>query len=374
MKQQLWVVNSSLIMLFLIACAISNMLRFETPSIRIRTIMPQVSEKKKETTIIRNWEKIYKNDLFKTFTPVIKEAQQKSLVTSVPEPQQPSVSAPPVPTKQDFIPALSIIVKGIIIGNDDTKNVVMIEDETKKEGLYHLGDKIKDAQIIKIARNRIVFLRANGQQEIFFLRKDDPLLEPETDEKWNYIIKKVSENNYEIDPFNFAHEVEGLGNFMERISLIGTTFQKGIPAGIRIGELEKDDLGARLGLEKNDIIIALNNYTMAEQKNRLNAYDAISAMNLNDIITAKLQRAGKEITLTYKLNAINKAKKRTFPTEPAQKQQPLNTSALQEREKNIREFENRHGATQENQQEAVAAIRQRLLQNLRTRLQDTRTR
>lgn len=374
MNQQLWVVNSSLIILFVIALAISAILRFEVPSIRVRTIMPHVSEKKKESTIQRNWEKIYKNDLFKTFTPVVKEAQQQSFVTPVPEPQQPTIPTQPTATKPDFIPTLPIIIKGIIINDDDTRNVVMIEDETKKEGLYHLGDKIKDAQIIKIARNRVVLLRANGQQELLFLRKDDPLLDAETDEKWNYIIKKTSENNYEIDPSNFAHEVEGLGYFMERLSIVGIAPQKGTALGIKIGEQTKEDLGTRLGLEKNDIIISVNNYAMNDPKSRILAYDAISAMSLNDTITAKIQRAGKEIVITYRLTIINKAKKRTFTTEPIQKQPILPTSILQEREKNIREFENRHGETEQNQQEAVAAIRQRLLQNLRTRLQDTRTR
>jgi type II secretory pathway component PulC len=295
------------------------------------------------------------------------------LVTPIPEPKQPTISLPPEPKKQDFIAALTITVKGIIIGDDEAKNVTMIEDETKKEGLYHLGDKIKDAQIIKIARNRIVFLRANGQQEIFFLRKDDPLLEPETDEKWNYIIKKTGDNSFEIDPFNFAHEVESLGNFIERISVIGTASQNGSPVGVRIGELEKDELGTRLGLEKNDIIVSINQFATADLKNRLSLYDKITAMNLNDSITAKVNRSGKDVILNYKLSTISKAKKRTFTAEPAPKQQPLKMSNNQEREKNVREFENRHGETR-NQQEAIAAIRQRLMQNLRTRLQDTRTR
>ncbi|MBY0353083.1 hypothetical protein K2W90_01845 [Candidatus Babeliales bacterium] len=381
MKQQLWILNSSLLATFFAILVIAKLLKVEPPRVRMRRSFAEKIEKKKETLPASSWEKIYQNDVFKTYVAKEFKPEKVSLVTPIPEPTSPEVKPAPEPKKQEFIDALNITLKGIIISSDELKSVVMIEDETQKEGLYHLGDKVKDAQIIKISRNRVVLLRANGQQEVFFLRKDDPELELDAQgmDKWQYVVKKIDDTTYHVDPHNFKQAIDSLGNFIERASIVGTAYQKNVPIGIRVGALEKDELGHALGLQSYDIVLAINDMNTADVKNRIKIYDTITAMKLNSEFTVKLKRKEEDLVYTYKLSTISKAKKKIFtgkkPDEEGKKKEEaekLKMSKTQERENLIREFRKRH--PQNDQRSAIAKIRQRLLENLRERLKNTRTR
>jgi type II secretory pathway component PulC len=389
MKQQLWIVNSSLLGIFFIACTLLKFFEQYPPVRRPGKIVVHDSVKKKEPTSQATLEVIYKNDIFGTFIPQIimppapAQAIKQSLVTPMPELQTAQVTPIPEAKKQEFIDALNLTLKGIVISSDELKNVVMIADETQKENLYHLGDKIKDAQIIKIIRNRVVFLRANGQQELFFLRKEDNPLSIPFEERWKMTVKQVNATTFEIDPEYFVREVDSLGNFVDSLPLVGTAYQGGSPIGIRVGNLEKQDIGLMLGLKPFDIIVAINDLTTAQQKNRLEIYDAVTQAKVGDTINVKVRRGQQDVDLVYKLSKLAQGK--TMGAQPpvgqspeqgasqtSSPQPPSGMSSQQERAAARRQFKTRHPNPQ--RQETMMEIRKRLLDNLRTRLQNSRVR
>ena len=243
-------------------------------------------------------EKIYKQDIFDTYVPEIKRAVKKSFITPIPEPSPPPVTPAPEPIKQAFIDPLSIKISGIISSSKEEKSIAMIVDETNKEKLYYLGDKVKDGQIIKIARNKIIILRSNGQQETFLLRKED-IPKAVGPEKWKYVVKKVDDSTYEIDPTEFALKINTLGELIEDLSL-ATAYQKGQPIGIKVGKVGKDEIGSAIGLNGNDIILSVNNVITSDMKNRVKIYDTLSQTKKGDIIKIVLKRKNQDITLSYK--------------------------------------------------------------------------
>lgn len=377
MKQALWIVNSSIVGLLVLSLVVLQLLYQEPPEATRLTIPErQGLTQKKQAFPDTHWEPIFKHDLFGTYVPRTVQPTQKNLVTPVPEMQDPAPQAIPEPKAPEFAPELSLTIKGIIIATDETQNVAMIEDESKKEGVYHIGDMYKDGQIIKISRNSVVFLRASGQQESFYLRKEDADLAMDGPAKWEYIIKKVDNNTWQIDPESFKHEIDSLGYFLDRTGVIGTAYQQGAPIGVRIGETSKDSVGSLLGLEKGDIITAINSISTAQAPNRVTIFDKVAESKAGDVIIVKIKREEAEITQTYKLAYISKAKRVLFgeekAKEPAKAEDDLKMSKLQEREKQIREFNERHENTQ--QRDAIAQIRKRLLENLRMRLQNARAR
>ncbi len=379
MKQQLWIINSSFIGFFVLAYALTILLKVESPQLRLPKKPLYDLERKKETVIPAGyWDPIFKNDIFNTFVVAEQNPVQQQLVTPIPEIKEPAIVPPPALPKQDFVDALKILIKGIIVADDESRNVAMIEDETQKESLYHLGEKIKDAQIIKIGRNRVVLLRANGQQETFYLRKDDIKAALGDADRWQYIVKKINDDSFEIDPDTFKIEAISLGNFLDNCSIIGTVYKKGVPIGIRIGHLEKEDLGSMIGLQTNDIIIDVASISTAPMKNRIKIYDKIQEMDINSSFSVTIQRNGSLKKISYKIIKMNKAKQNLFPSDTGSSENKkddaaLKSSKLQEREKSVREFQQHHN-TASQQQETIARIRERLLENLKSRLKDTRVR
>lgn len=319
-------------------------------------------------------ENIYKYDLFDTFRakPFVPTAEK--LISPTPKPREAPPPKTPEVAKPQFIPSLKVTLKGIVYSSNEEKSICIIEDEAKREAVYHVGDTLKDAQIIKIAQNRITALRVNGQHETISLRKEEK--KPDLEKKeWDDIVRKIDESTFEIDIIKFPREIASLGALMERLSLI-TEYQKANPIGIKVLNLPPGSIGSALGLQQNDLITSINGINTADKKDRIKIYDTIANLKKNNTIKASIKRNNTEVTLTYNLTDIKKVKKRIFApgkksTEPTTEEKLFKLSSLQEREKQRREFAEKHKSRQTN---VIEEIRKRLLDNMKSKVRNTRTR
>ena len=372
MRLSLWILNSSLFVIFLAMFSVSLILHQEPPILRSKTISQEIE--KKNIPIVINLDKIYKQDLFDTFVPQEKTVASQDFVSPIPQIKPPKLVPPPPPEKQEFVDPLKISIKGIISSSNEEKSVAMIADEAGKEKVYHLSDKINDGQLIKIEQNKIIILRANGQQEIYLLRKDELMPPGEKPEnKWQYIVRKIDDQNYEIDPSEFIKQIPTMGNFIEELNL-SAAYKNSEEIGIKVGEVQPGDISSAIGLNKNDIIISINELDTIDS--RIKIYDQISTMQKDDAIKVALQRNNTQQNISYKLTKIEKPKKQYF-LEPAkegeQSQAPeFKTSSEQGREKRMRMFEKQHQAPPH--KEVISDIRKRLLENMKKRSMDRRVR
>ena len=374
MRQQVWVLNSSLLLIFITILIISSLLQQTPPKLKIKTKIKIKKIKKKKPASFINIDKILKNDLFDTFIESLPEQpMKKSLISPIPEVPLARIKPAPIIKKPEFVNPLPIKLKGIIQSNDELKSIAMIEDETQKEGLYHLGEKIKDAQLIKLSRNKIVLLRANGQQEIFSLRQDVDFLgetQPSGQEKWKYAIKKIDDFNFEIDPKELKTDIPQLSELIEELSL-GTAYENNNPLGIKVGKVDPNELGFVVGLRSNDIITSVNNINTINIKNRIKIYDELSNVKKGDNIQVGLIRNNINSTINYKMKKLEKPKKLTF-ISPASNQN-LPESKTQKNVQSVKDFRNQHNVDQRRNQ-TVADIRKRLLDKLRNRSPNMRFR
>jgi type II secretion system protein C len=379
MKQQLWIVDFSLLIFLFVVVVVSRFFAVYAPHFKHMKKVENSSIGQKTDNnkgSVHGWEYIFKNDIFDTFQPKPKVMpKKKSFVQPMPTPVAPSIAPPPDIPKQEFVEPLKVLLKGIIVGSDQSRNVVMIEDEVKKEGLYHLGEKIKDAQIIRITRDNVVFLRANGQQESFYLRKDDLDNALQSDDEWKYVVKKIDEKTYHVDSYNLVKKIRTLGEFLDHIGVIGTAYENGSPVGIRIGITETEEIGTFLGLLQGDIVVSVDGISLAEMNNRFKIFEKISLLKEGASVKVMIKRGVKSVENNYILVKIHSTKKSVFDKEgkAKEKKTEFTENRLQEREKMIRDFKKRHPKTQD-QQEAIATIRNKLLENLKTRLNNVRSR
>jgi len=356
---------------------LSMVLQQKPPVFRIKKTRVEEREKAKIMSP-EEIENIYKYDLFDTFRKKPFKPMQKALVTPTPRPKEiPPAKAPKLP-KPEFIPSLKITLKGIVYAAEEEKSICIIEDEAKKENVYHVGDTIKDAQIIKIAQNRITILRVNGQHETIFLRKDDGKAGVKKVE-WDGIIKKINDNNFGIDFVKFPQEITSLGSLTEKLSLI-TSYEKGKPIGIKILDVAPNSVGDALGLKKDDLIISINGIGTANRKDRIRIYDNVIGLKKGDSVSVSIKRNRTEVTIKYDLTDVEKAKKRIFVPDKkeAKKEEEKTTeeklfklSQLQEREKKRRKFDEKHRSRHK---EVISEIRNRLLNNMKSKVRNSRAR
>jgi type II secretory pathway component PulC len=311
MRQPFWVINSFLLML---AFLTAGFIYFGRPSIPERVDIepaPYRSSTRMESAKF-NISKIYEDDLFDTYQKELIPTESSDQVINAPEAPSPIPIRVPEEPRPQFIEPLPIALKGIIVVlTDDNKNrAIIMDNRTNKEGSYKVGDMIEDAQLIKIFSNKVILMRANGQQEVLYLREKDAKLDPTyaSANNWEGIITQTGPNNYTINTQEFISRIQSLGQFIDTLELT-TAYKEGQSVGVRVTNAGPGSLGQALGFTKEDLITMINDTPVGPNQNRLTIYKEIAASKTNDTIRVTLTRRNQEITLNYVLHEMHQARK-----------------------------------------------------------------
>ncbi len=305
MKQPVWVLNSSLLVLLCISQLLLFMLQKAVPR-RISISPGQVELDQQEAVKSVDLESIYRNDLFDTYqAPIISnQSPVEEIISPIPKPPKIIAAEIPVEKAPTFFAPLDVMLKGIIFVKDDPAKCIGIvqNKKTKEERNYQVGDLLEDAQILKILSNRIIIIRSNGQQETLYLREEDAVQDfnAEVHSVATHCVKSISDTRYSIDIHEFKKKIRNLGEFITLLDLT-TVYKDGKSFGCRVGKVEKDSLGDQMGLQVHDIIIKIDEYLVDDLANRIKLYDHVCQQRSGDIIKVVLYRDGNTVTYLYAL-------------------------------------------------------------------------
>lgn len=307
MRHPFWILNSTLLLLFIIAICIVLLTQQRPP--RWESIEPTAYIKPLKKDVSKTEvAKIYENDLFDTYKKPLEELKKKPLEYELPSPPMPQQTIIPEPPTPVFLDPLQITLKGIIIMGNDQKNRVIIEDnKTKQEMNFKIGDRIDDAQIIRVFRNRAILVRSNGQEEILYLREKDAKAMPmaASPDRWESVIKKTGDYRFSVDPDAFIEQVSSLAQLIESLDMT-TVYRKGKAIGIRIGTITPESCGHEFGLEFGDIIVEINKKPVTSVQKRLEIYKNIITMPLAGKIEVILLRNNQPLSLNIKIEELGK--------------------------------------------------------------------
>lgn len=317
MRYPLWLLNSILFILMVSSFLFIAFSREQLPE--REDIEPKISAApRKEGISTINIKQIYENDFFGTYKKEVAPVEEKKFVVPLPEPPTRVEAVIPEEPKPQFLEPLPLTLKGIIAVSDGTKNEAIIEENnTKREASYKIGDKFEDAQLIRIFKNKVIFVRSNGQQEVFYLRQRDAKTDPTflVVSDWNGVVRKVAPNNYSIYLEAFLERVKNLAQFIEIMGMT-TAYSKGQSVGCRVGTTETNSLAQELGMRSGDVILTVNSIPATDTAHRAQIFKDITSLGLDSLITVRLMRDGQTYTLRYKLADFSVIKKPAGPNQP----------------------------------------------------------
>jgi len=331
MRHPFWILNSSLLLVSLMAVGFIYFSRQEAPARQTLEPEKRVKPVKMETSKI-NISKIYEDDLFGTYQEMM-APQTADQVSPLPEPPSPLGVRIPEEAKPQFLEPLPITLRGIIIWSDDSKNRVTIADNrTNVEGSYRVGDRIEDAQLIRIFNNKVIFMRSNGQQEVLYLRERDAKLDPSfaNIEGWDGVIQMTGLRSYTINAAELINRISSLGQLIDMVD-VTTVYRQGESIGSRIGM--SNAFVSALGLAKEDVITTINDIPATDTNNRMKIYNQISSLKTNDVIRVTLTRGGNEMTLTYTLQEIKQPHKKELSKPPQPSPERITKEQIEQLEK-----------------------------------------
>jgi type II secretory pathway component PulC len=306
MRHAFWVLNLGLLILFFILVLLISFY-----SIRLPRPFPILITEPIDTTIKKysdaiDLSKIYDNDIFNTYKPKDVRPEKPTHVQPLPTPPEPvSVPAPKkeIPT---FLDPLPITLTGIFMFNHDTLNkAIILDNRTKTETTYKVGDEIEDAQLVKIFSNKILLIRSNGQQEMLYLSQDDAKRDtlPQEVKDWSHIVKPIDESHYTVDRQEFVNEVKSLSNFIELFDL-STAYKQGKSIGSKIGQISEQSLAMALGFMPGDIVLRVNDTNTTNTQERIAILNQLATLNDDNHVNIAFLRNGVQCTTTIQLSTI----------------------------------------------------------------------
>jgi general secretion pathway protein C len=174
-------------------------------------------------------------------------------------------SAPQEELSLEDVPAadkgLGLQLVGTVAGDDSTTSFAIIDNKnTRKQELYHQGDKAGDVLIKKILRNKVIVDAGRGE-ELLALELE------ETGRKVEFapapqaaVRQRGPASREESLRFDRAEVEASLGNVDQVIQelRISPFARAGKPAGFRIGRLPAESILISMGLRTGDLIIGVN--------------------------------------------------------------------------------------------------------------------
>lgn len=360
MTQRIWILNSSLLGLAAFGLATSIAIRQIPPTFK-KKFNNQSQEIQQKATLPLNVDTITQNDIFGLTSPTKPTAQMKSFNLALPAFNEPSAPQIPDLKANELSAPLNLTMSGIILSEDESKSIVMIIDESGKEKMCRIGEKFQDAIIVKISQNKVTLLRENGQQETFFLRKEENLANPakNPDDRWKFVVSKKEDGAFILDPLLFVHEVPSVGELMDALGMI-PSYKNNQLIGFKITKFSADSLASALGLQANDVITSINGTGLKDAQSRIAIYDDIVDGDAQKPITVTLLRDTNTLTTTYQRGKVPRVTNVGGVPVPIELRQSPEDETSQRR----KAFENQQRPQRD---ETISEVRSRLLGNLRSR-------
>ena len=192
--------------------------------------------------------------------------------------------------------ALDVQLKGTMV-SDGGFLMAMIEDWTqRKEDLYMVGDSIQDAEIVKILKDRVILERA-GRKETLTLFSDQKSKgrRGRPSETGSAARARPTPRPSDRQPPSAASANERqaqqrVRSLMAQLRL-RPHFREGKPAGFVVGQVQPRSIFEESGLQKGDIIVAINDEDVITPNQLLKAYREVAE---DEMLWMDILRNGEE--------------------------------------------------------------------------------
>ena len=192
---------------------------------------------------------------------------------------------------------LKLRLWGTVTADDKQTAYAVIEElKAKKQNLYRVGDKVQDATVKMIFREKVV-LSINGRDEILEIE------ELPINKKTNKFVLKsnvVHKRNIKSNRLQTENVFKEVHNLMSQAN-IKPYFEKGKIGGIILTRIKPDSLFHKMGLENGDIITGVDGENIESVENIQEFYKSLKA---SPDVQLQIKRKGKHKDIIWEEQSI----------------------------------------------------------------------
>jgi len=192
---------------------------------------------------------------------------------------------------------LKLRLWGTVTADDKQTAYAVIEElKAKKQNLYRVGDKIQDATVKMIFREKVV-LSINGRDEILEIE------ELSANKKTNKSVLKsnvIHKRNIKSNRLQTEKVFKEVNNLMGQAN-IKPYFEKGKIGGIILTRIKPDSLFNKMGLKNGDIIKGVNGENIGSVDDIQKFYKSLKA---SPDVQLQIKRKGKHKDIIWEEQSI----------------------------------------------------------------------
>ncbi len=190
--------------------------------------------------------------------------------------------------------SLKLALLGTVTGNPQNAVAVIEETDKRKQGMFKVGDSIKNAIIKMILRGKVV-LRVENIDEI--LTMEEVETGAGTAEKEHRASRPNGRGTtITVSRSDVEQSLEDINKLMSQ-ARIRPHFKDGKPDGLALSNINRGSIFAKLGLRNGDVVQGINDGSIESPDDILGLYEKLKS---GSQVSLQIDRRGQRQTLNYR--------------------------------------------------------------------------
>ena len=168
---------------------------------------------------------------------------------------------------------------------------------------YNIGDRIQDAEIIRIEDEQITIRRGDGREEVLRMDEEKPSSRPSSSRPSSSgtggeEVEALGDNRFAVDRSTidkYMGDLEGLSRLGRALLHRGPD---GEFDGYRLSAIRRNTIADQLGIKNGDVVHSVNGQPLTSMQAAMNAYQTM--MN-EDSFSFEVTRRGQKMSLEYEI-------------------------------------------------------------------------
>jgi general secretion pathway protein C len=187
--------------------------------------------------------------------------------------------------------SLKLALYGTVTGNQESAFAVIEETDKRKQGLYRVGDSVKDATIRKILREKVV-LRVGSKDEILTMEESAASRRKEAPTASRPVPKG---STITVNQKDLESSLKDINKLLSEVR-IRPHFRDGKSDGLSITRIQPGSIFTKLGLRNGDVVQKINDKEITSPDDVLALYDKLKS---GSSVSVQVARRNRQQTLNY---------------------------------------------------------------------------
>jgi len=194
---------------------------------------------------------------------------------------------------------LKLALVGTVAGSDKDAAAFIEETDKRRQELYRVGDKVKDATLKAILEGKVV-LSVNGKDEILTMeepssqRSSSSVREPVTSSRTLTSQRRRSSVTRTLRRSDIQKSLEDVNGLLKQARIVPAPSED----GFAVSNIQSGSLFAKMGLRNGDIVQGVDDKPISGTEDVVSFYQELgSASN----ITLDIIRSGQKMSLPFRI-------------------------------------------------------------------------